>query len=965
MLALLLSSAVLLVFFPSALGPASAIRVVPTLIAFFTSAVIAELLSNQRHRAEGALRAAGERLELAVLERTEQLERTNEELRREVAERERAEANLLITEERWRRVYEASAAGMALTRLDGKFMAANPAFQRMLGYTEEEIKGHTSLELTHPDERPATVDVIAEFKSGRRQEYHIEKRYLRKNGNPVWVNVTTALVPATESAEPFLQAIFLDITERKAAEAALRASEERWRRLFETSAAGMALARLDGVFIAANPAFQRIVDLTEDEIKGRTAVELTPEDEHPATMNVIEEFRRGLRQEYRVEKRYLRRNGSSVWVNVTTTLVPGTATIEPLLQAVYVDITERKGAEAALRASEERWRRVFESSAVPMALADGNRRIVAANPACERLLGYSHEEFMRMSALDFKYGDDRDVSAQKLAELEKGLHPDFQAEMRFRRKDGTMIWVHVSVCYVPAGETTPALFPAIIVDITERKRVEFERRRLASIVEQATDFMGIGDLDGTPIYVNEAGLKMVGLDDMEQAKKRRGTHYLFRQDRPFISEVVWPAVMQKGSWSGELRFRHFKTGQALPILYDAFRIDDPETGQAINTGFVCRDISERKHAEQVLRSSEERWRRLFETSSAGMAVATLDSKYIATNPTLQRMLGYTDEELRQTSAIELSHPEDRARAAKAVEEFVSGTRQEYHVEKRFLKKDGTPVWVNLTVTLISSAPAFLQAIYIDIGDRKKAEEALRQSQAELARVARLTTIGEFGASIAHEMNQPLAAIVASGNACRRWLSSGQNLGRAKESLDRIIADANRASEVIKRVRALTKKNPQEHAQLYINEVIEEVLGFIKGELQARQILVHKTLAKGLPSINGDRVQLQQVLLNLMINGIEAMTLVTDRARQLTVASYLSDSRELVVIIEDTGAGLDPKDAPRIFDAFFTTKSDGMGMGLSISTSIIEAHGGRLWVSPVVPHGTAFHFAIPAAREEMS
>jgi PAS domain S-box-containing protein len=197
LMALLLSSAMLLALFRSTSDWASVMRVVPTLLAFVASAVIAELLSDQRHRAEGALRAAGEQLELAVQERTEQLQQTNEELLREVAERKRAEANLQTTQERWRRVYEASAAGMALSRLDGRFLAANPAFQRMLGYTEEEIKGHTSLELTHPDERPANVDVLAEFKSGQRQEYHVEKRYLRKDGSPVWVNVTTALVART------------------------------------------------------------------------------------------------------------------------------------------------------------------------------------------------------------------------------------------------------------------------------------------------------------------------------------------------------------------------------------------------------------------------------------------------------------------------------------------------------------------------------------------------------------------------------------------------------------------------------------------------------------------------------------------------------------------------------------------------------------------------------------------------
>jgi PAS domain S-box-containing protein len=745
--------------------------------------------------------------------------------------------------------------------------------------------------------------------------------------------------------------------------------------------------------------------------------------------------------------------------------------------------------EEALRASEERWRRVFDSSAVPMALADGNRRIVAVNPACERLLGYSSEEFMSMSALDFTYGDDRDVSARMLQELEQGLRRDFQGELRFRRKDGTPIWVNVSVSYVPATAITPALFPVVIEDVTQRKQAEFDRQRLASIVELSGDMMGIMDLEGNPLYINEAGLKLVGLD-LAELRTRKGSHFFFREDRPFMADVAWPIVLNKGSWSGEVRLRHFKTQQSIPVLCNAFRIDDPETGQATNTGIVCRDISERKRAEQALYASEERWRRLFEASAAGIALANMDGRYIAANAAFLRMLGYTEAELKQRTALDITHVDERAITERVIADFAGGARQEYHVEKRYLKKDGTSVWVDVTTAYVpasESIPPLMQAVVIDIDDRKRAEaalraseerwrtvfettsvgiatsdanrrilranaalqrmlgyteaelqalgwdaptheddeiltdawvadliegreqafraekryrrkdgefiwanvsasyvpateasravfasivvditgrkraeETLRQSQAELARVARVTTIGELGASIAHEINQPLAAIAASGNACQRWLENGQNLARAKESLNRIISDANRASDVIKRIRALTNRKPPEHLELGINEVVDEVLTFARNELQAKGILIRRELRSDLPSVMGDRVQLQQVILNLVMNGIDAMADVTDRRRILSVKSQLDERGSVLVTVQDSGAGLDPQHAELIFSAFFTTKPDGMGMGLAISTSIIEAHGGRLWVSAGEHPGTAFHFTLPAA-----
>jgi PAS domain S-box-containing protein len=766
-----------------------------------------------------------------------------------------------------------------------------------------------------------------------------------------------------------------------------------------------------------------------------------------------------------------------------------TAELKRTNEALLSEVADRKRMEEALRASEERWRRVFDSSAVPMALAAGNRRIVAVNPACERLLGYSSEEFMSMSALDFTYGDDRDVSARMLQELEQGLRRDFQGELRFRRKDGTPIWVNVSVSYVPATAITPALFPAVIEDVTQRKQAEFDRQRLASIVELSGDMMGIMDLEGNPLYINEAGLKLVALD-LAELRTRKGSHFFFREDRPFMADVAWPIVLNKGSWSGEVRLRHFKTQQAIPVLCNAFRIDDPETGQATNTGIVCRDISERKRAEQALYASEERWRRLFEASAAGIALANMDGRYIAANAAFLRMLGYTEAELKQRTALDITHVDERAATERVIADFAGGARQEYHVEKRYLKKDGTPVWVDVTTAYVpasESIPPLMQAVVIDIDDRKRAEaalraseerwrtvfettsvgiatsdanrrilranaalqrmlgyteaelqalgwdaptheddeilteawvadliegreqafraekryrrkdgefiwanvsasyvpateasravfasivvditgrkraeETLRQSQAELARVARVTTIGELGASIAHEINQPLAAIAASGNACQRWLENGQNLARAKESLNRIISDANRASDVIKRIRALTNRKPPEHLELGINEVVNEVLTFARNELQAKGILIRRELRSDLPSVMGDRVQLQQVILNLVMNGIDAMADVTDRRRILSVKSQLDERGSVLVTVQDSGAGLDPQHAELVFSAFFTTKPDGMGMGLAISTSIVEAHGGRLWVSAGEHPGTAFHFTLPAA-----
>jgi C4-dicarboxylate-specific signal transduction histidine kinase len=237
-----------------------------------------------------------------------------------------------------------------------------------------------------------------------------------------------------------------------------------------------------------------------------------------------------------------------------------------------------------------------------------------------------------------------------------------------------------------------------------------------------------------------------------------------------------------------------------------------------------------------------------------------------------------------------------------------------------------------------------------------AEKALQQAQAELARVARLTTMGELVASIAHEINQPLAGVVANGDAALRWLNRDKpDLDQARNTLSCIVSDGTRAGEVIRGLRALAKKSGPELAQIDINDAVREVQALTRSELERHGITLHTDLSADNRPVFGDRVQ---VPLNLIMNGVEAMRAVTERPKTLAITLEPVEPSGVLVAVEDTGTGLDPAMADRFFDPFFTTKSDGLGMGLSICRSIIDAHGGRLWVSPGVPCGTVFHFTVP-------
>ena len=376
----------------------------------------------------------------------------------------------------------------------------------------------------------------------------------------------------------------------------------------------------------------------------------------------------------------------------------------------------------------------------------------------------------------------------------------------------------------------------------------------------------------------------------------------------------------------------------------------------------------------------------------GILIWSVEGQILEANDAFLRMVQYDRQDLASGRIRwkDLTPPEWNNYDAQAIEDVKrTGTTRTF--EKEYFRKDGSRVPVLVGGATFEEDGSQGVAFVLDLteqkraeGERKRAEEAVNRAQAELAHIARVATMGELTASIAHEINQPLGAVVNNASACLRWLAA-KDLEEARRSASLVIAEGHRAGEIIGRVRALAKKTPPQKGWVDINETIREVVALTRSEVQRNGVLLQTQFANDLPLIMGDRIQLQQVILNLLINGIEAMAGLDEGQRALWVSSQKigqtsdelvehafedeaaaqAEQSNLLIAVRDSGPGLDPANFDRLFDPFYTTKPQGLGMGLAISRSIIEAHGGRLWVTPNTPSGAVFQFTLPISGDRMS
>ena len=845
------------------------------------------------------------------------------------------------------------------TRPDGYCDFLNQVWLDHAGMTAEQAQGWGWAQAIHPNDRTKLVEEW-QLCLASGTPVDTEARIRRFDGSYRWFLIRGNPLKDQEGNILKWYGTCVDIEDRKRGEEALRAREMSWRQIVDNIPGLVATTRAMGEVEFLNRQTLEYFGKTSEELKNWALIEAVHPDDLP---RVIEVRKKSIEagQIYEIEHRCRRADGVYRWFQVRGIPVRDTENKITAWYLLLADIDDRKKAEEALQSSERNLSLMINAIPTVIGVMRADGTPMYGNQGVTDYTGLTMEDIL---SEDFRTRLFHPEDMERLRDARRlafSRPVAFETEQRALGKDGKYRWFLFR--YKPLLDEAGKIdrWYMVATDIEDRKNSEV---RLRQVIDAIPALAWCNLPDGPNEFLNKRWHEYTGLSP-EQSSGWGWQVALHPDDLPNLMEK-WTKMLASGeSDEVEARLRR-RDGvyRWFLIRAEAFR---DESGKIVRWYGTSTDIDDRKRAEAQVEQAYLRLTEAQQLSKTGSFITDLLGDEHNWSEEAFRIFEFdpaakvTVELIRNTI-----HPEDLPTFEAVIARGMTGADVEFGF--RIVTSRGTVKHLRGMARVMAQSggrPLFIGALQ-DVTQSKLAEEALDKARSELAHVARIATLNALTASIAHEVNQPLSGIITNASTCRRMLDGNPpNIEGARETARRIIRDGNRASDVITRLRALFSKKDFTLEPLDLNEATREVIALSLSDLQRNRVVLLSNLAENLPPVMGDRVQLQQVVLNLLRNASDAMGTIQDRPRELLIRTERDEEDRVRLSVKDAGIGLTPETADKLFEAFYTTKTDGMGIGLSVSRSIIERHQGRLWAEQNAGPGATFSFSVPCCPQHVT
>jgi len=909
------------------------------------------LLSGQKRTAN--------QLETQVAERTEKLVAANEKLKK-------SEEALQAREGELRSIIDMIPTLAWSAGSDGSASFLNRRWLDYTGMSAEKAQDWGWKATIHPDDvQGLEENWRSSLASGMPVE--AEARMRRFDGAYLWF--LHRANPLRDESERIVKwyGTCIDIDDRKRAEEAQRANERELRSIIDTIPTLAWSAGPDGSADFLNRRWLDYTGLSEEQAQGwGWGAAIHPDD----VDGLVKYWQSALASGVPVEAEARMRRFDSVYRWFLFRANPLRDESGKILRwyGTNIDIEDRKRVEEGLRASELSWRQIVDNVPGLVATMGPMGEVEFLNRQTLEYFGRTNEELKNWSLIGAVHPDDLPgVIAARQKCIETGHI--YEVEHRCLRADGVYRWFQVRGLPVRDAENNITAWYLLLTDIDDRKRAEQKLRQneedLRTITDAIRQSIVVLAPDGTTLYANRVALDRTGLTLGEANDHGFFTRVFHPDDADRLLAERKQGLSHGAAFELESRVRH-RNGEYRWQLIQYNPLKD-EQGQIIRWYASATDIDDRKQAEARVEQAYLRLAEAQRLSKTGSFITDLLADNHDWSEETFRIFEF-DPSTKVTVQLirDIVHPEDLPTFDAVIARGMTGTDVDFVF--RIVLARGVVKHIRgmaRVMTQVGGHPLFIGALQ-DVTESKVAEEALDRARSELAHVARVTTLNALTASIAHEINQPLSGIITNAGTCLRMLNGDPpNVDGARETVRRTLRDGNRASDVITRLRTLFSKKEFTLEPLDMNEATREVIALSLSDLQRDRVVLHSELAEDLPAVIGDRIQLQQVTLNLLRNAADAMVNVEDRPRQLLIRTRREGDDHVCLSVQDAGTGVNPQELERLFEAFYTTKSTGMGIGLSVCRAIIEKHHGHLWAEPNDGPGATFSFSIPCDSNRSS